>query len=401
MNDKENFEITTLRIDKVCDGRRAEVQYTTDWKLDAYRRDLTINSMFLDGTVYDYTGGIDDVKKRRVAFVGSAKQRIQEDYLRILRYFRFYGRIAKGPHEHEKETIDAITEWKSGLERMSGERVWMELKKILVGRYAGPVIETMLSTCGLQPYLALSSSANVQEFKRVVKSNSESEDSKVDVEPSTSLSALFNDTEEAEFFQRRTKCSNPERQLCEFIFFQDLLLDQVFTSGNDVLKENAHPRLEKRSHHAIYPKYMFDLWKKSGYAMSLDDLLKHSGDEIPEEFCLKITTVIGLGFITLIAQSREIRARYPMTFNHIQFPAQLSDSYELTPSDLSAKRRNPLLSARYKNVFGNSKVVEGSAFIPKTMDAYTENCQAVAKRCSTGSPRRICLNTFCFESDVS
>ena len=79
--------MTTLRIDKVTDGRRAEVEYTKDWKLDANRRDLTINSMFigLDGTVYDYFNGKEDLDKRRVAFVGVAENRIQEDYLRILR----------------------------------------------------------------------------------------------------------------------------------------------------------------------------------------------------------------------------------------------------------------------------------------------------------------------------
>ncbi|VDO20589.1 unnamed protein product [Heligmosomoides polygyrus] len=87
IDDAENFEITTLRIDLVCDGRRAEVQYTTDWQLDANRRDLTINSLFLDldGNVVDYFGGVEDIEKRRVAFVGDAVQRIQEDYLRILR----------------------------------------------------------------------------------------------------------------------------------------------------------------------------------------------------------------------------------------------------------------------------------------------------------------------------
>lgn len=90
INDKENFEVTTLRIDVATDGRHAEVVFTTDWLLDALRRDLTINSMYLglDGSVYDYFFGYDDLKKRRVAFVGSAKARIQEDYLRILRYFR-------------------------------------------------------------------------------------------------------------------------------------------------------------------------------------------------------------------------------------------------------------------------------------------------------------------------
>lgn len=88
---KENqFEVTTLRVDDKTDGRHAEVTFTTDWMIDASRRDLTINSMFLDfdGNVYDFFYGYEDLLKRRVKFVGDPAQRILEDYLRILRYFR-------------------------------------------------------------------------------------------------------------------------------------------------------------------------------------------------------------------------------------------------------------------------------------------------------------------------
>uniref|UniRef100_A0A6V7KST5 Poly A polymerase head domain-containing protein n=1 Tax=Bracon brevicornis TaxID=1563983 RepID=A0A6V7KST5_9HYME len=87
INDKENFEITTLRIDVVTDGRHADIEFTKDWILDANRRDLTINSMFLDfdGNVYDYFYGYDDLMKKRIAFVGDAATRICEDFLRILR----------------------------------------------------------------------------------------------------------------------------------------------------------------------------------------------------------------------------------------------------------------------------------------------------------------------------
>jgi tRNA nucleotidyltransferase (CCA-adding enzyme) len=90
IDDKENFEVTTLRIDILTDGRHAVVEYTQDWQLDASRRDLTINALFLDleGTVYDYFNGIDDLKYRRIRFVGDPIERIREDYLRILRYFR-------------------------------------------------------------------------------------------------------------------------------------------------------------------------------------------------------------------------------------------------------------------------------------------------------------------------
>ncbi|KHJ83851.1 tRNA nucleotidyltransferase/poly(A) polymerase family protein, partial [Oesophagostomum dentatum] len=154
IDDKENFEITTLRVDVVCDGRRAQVEYTTDWQLDANRRDLTINSLFLDldGNVIDYFGGIQDIEKRRVAFVGDAVQRIQEDYLRILRYFRFFGRISSST-EHESETIKAIKQNSEGLAGISAERIWAEVKRIVIGRMADHVVRCMLEECNLQKYL--------------------------------------------------------------------------------------------------------------------------------------------------------------------------------------------------------------------------------------------------------
>merc|ERR1719357_1150800 len=110
--DKSNYEVTTLRIDKVTDGRRAEVEFTKDWKIDSERRDLTVNSMFLDidGTVIDYYNGRQELENKRIAFVGNAVKRIQEDYLRILRYFRFYGRLSTLENGHEDETMNAIRE---------------------------------------------------------------------------------------------------------------------------------------------------------------------------------------------------------------------------------------------------------------------------------------------------
>ena len=93
-----DYEITTLRIDRVTDGRHAIVEYTNDWKIDSERRDLTINSMSLgiDGTLYDYFEGQRHLAERKVRFVGDARTRIREDYLRILRYFR----LAYWTHVH-------------------------------------------------------------------------------------------------------------------------------------------------------------------------------------------------------------------------------------------------------------------------------------------------------------
>ncbi|CAG9789363.1 unnamed protein product [Diatraea saccharalis] len=156
INDKENFEVTTLRIDMITDGRHAEVEFTTDWKLDANRRDLTINSMFLgfDGSVYDYFYGYEDLQNRRIAFVGDPDVRVKEDYLRIMRYFRFYGKIAQYPDRHEEETLKILKNNVDGLQNISGERIWVELKKTLQGNFAGYLLKTMIDV-GVGPFIGM------------------------------------------------------------------------------------------------------------------------------------------------------------------------------------------------------------------------------------------------------
>lgn len=215
INDKVNYEITTLRIDVKTDGRHAEVEFTKDWLLDANRRDLTINSMFLgmDGSVYDYFYGYEDLMKRKVRFVGSAATRIQEDYLRILRYFRFYGRIASQPNEHEQETLNIIKENADGLARISGERIWVELKKILTGNYAGELVETMLNT-DLGKYIGLPETPNLTEFKQLWSKKDQFS------EPHhcmTLITSLINTPEEAIKLHERLKFSAYERDLMYFL----------------------------------------------------------------------------------------------------------------------------------------------------------------------------------------
>uniref|UniRef100_A0A0N4Z1B1 PolyA_pol domain-containing protein n=1 Tax=Parastrongyloides trichosuri TaxID=131310 RepID=A0A0N4Z1B1_PARTI len=214
INDKENFEITTLRIDVLCDGRRAEVQFTTDWQLDAFRRDLTINALFLklDGTVIDYTNGIEDIKNRKILFAGNAETRIQEDFLRILRYFRFYGRIAENPNDFDKDTLEAIKKNSIGLNIISGERIWTELKKIVVGRYASSVMRTMLEECKLNKYLGIPENCSLEHFNNIVTKNNIN-----DLMPSTTLSALFATHDDVLTFHKRVKMSNSEKGLCDSI----------------------------------------------------------------------------------------------------------------------------------------------------------------------------------------
>ncbi|MER8725121.1 CCA tRNA nucleotidyltransferase [Mesorhizobium sp. M1027] len=125
------YEVTTLRADIETDGRRAKVSFGRDWKADAERRDFTINALYAeaDGTVVDLVGGIADIEVRRLRFIGDPEARIREDYLRILRFFRFFAWYGDG--RPDAEGLKACARLKQGLDQLSVERVWWELKKLL------------------------------------------------------------------------------------------------------------------------------------------------------------------------------------------------------------------------------------------------------------------------------
>jgi poly(A) polymerase len=130
--DHRPFEITTLRVDVETHGRHATVAFTDDWQADAARRDFTMNALSaeIDGTVHDYFGGIEDARAGRVVFVGDAARRIAEDYLRILRFFRFHAHYGRVPPD--AATRAAIRGHVAGLDRLSGERLRQELRKLLL-----------------------------------------------------------------------------------------------------------------------------------------------------------------------------------------------------------------------------------------------------------------------------
>lgn len=125
------FEVTTLRADIETDGRRAKVSFGRDWKADAERRDFTINALYAeaDGTIVDLVGGVADIEARRLRFIGDPEARIREDYLRILRFFRFFAWYGDG--RPDAEGLKACARLKEGLGQLSVERVWSELKKLL------------------------------------------------------------------------------------------------------------------------------------------------------------------------------------------------------------------------------------------------------------------------------
>jgi poly(A) polymerase len=146
------FEVTTLRHDVETYGRHARVAFTDDWTGDAARRDFTINAMFLDpdGTLYDPFSGRADLAKGHVRFVGEARRRIDEDVLRLLRFFRFYAWYGRPPPD--AEALDACREMSPRLETLSGERLQAELLKLLAAPDPVPAMQLM-SEAGVVPHL--------------------------------------------------------------------------------------------------------------------------------------------------------------------------------------------------------------------------------------------------------
>lgn len=141
--DKKHFEITTLRSDTSCDGRHAHVAFGTDWEKDAERRDFTMNALYLSpsGELFDYFGGVIDAKAGRVRFIGEPAQRIAEDYLRILRFFRFHATYGKG--DLDKSALAACSEAVPHIAQLSGERIQQEMLKLLAAPAPAATIRVM------------------------------------------------------------------------------------------------------------------------------------------------------------------------------------------------------------------------------------------------------------------
>jgi poly(A) polymerase len=145
VSDGHPFEVTTLRRDVSTDGRRATVAFTDDWEEDAARRDFTINALSADpgtGELFDYFDGLEDLQARRVRFIGDPLQRIAEDHLRILRFFRFHARFGSG--EPDASALQACAERSNDLMALSRERIADELLKLLAVADPTPTIGIML-----------------------------------------------------------------------------------------------------------------------------------------------------------------------------------------------------------------------------------------------------------------
>ena len=204
--DGKPFEVTTLREDIETFGRHAKVRFGRDWKKDAERRDFTINALTLarDGRVIDFVGGLADIEARRVRFIGDAAARIREDYLRVLRFFRFHAAYGEGAPD--AAGLLACIRARNELSALSRERVRAELLKLLAAKHAVPTAAVMAETGILGGVLGgvplLASFANMMKAEQALG---------FDADPIRRLAALaVLVVEDAERLRERLRLANAE-----------------------------------------------------------------------------------------------------------------------------------------------------------------------------------------------
>ena len=228
--DNYNFEITSLREDIETDGRHAKVKFSTDWKKDASRRDFTINAIYADveGNLFDPFNGKEDLEKGIVKFIGDPELRIKEDYLRILRYFRFYLRYSN--YKHEFETSRLLKKNIVGISNLSKERLLDELKKFFKSN-----ILTKLSKDKFSLELFEIIFPQFKNFKLFSNPNSFA---KTKIEESDFiflLSVLIIDkTDNADYFIYKFNISKKDQKRLKIIddFYKDKITSKSFLENN-------------------------------------------------------------------------------------------------------------------------------------------------------------------------
>jgi poly(A) polymerase len=287
-----HFEVTTLRVDVATDGRRADVAFTGDWLADAGRRDFTMNALYADadGTVHDPLGGRDDVKARRVRFIGDAHARIREDYLRILRFFRFHAWYGAG--EPDDAGLRACAEEREGLRQLSGERVRDELLKTALADNA-PAAYRQMAAAGILN-IVLPEANRLDRFEKLV----EIEAQQLFVQnpaPMLRLGAMIDlDKPGIEALAARLKLSNKDRdRLVRMLTDQTKIVcylsmremrRALYLMGNELFKDRVSLGWaeDRRGHNAFQWRAllaMADSWERPVMPLT-GDMIKAAG--VPE-----------------------------------------------------------------------------------------------------------------------
>jgi poly(A) polymerase len=211
VSDGHPFEVTTLRRDVSTDGRRATVAFTDDWEADAARRDFTINALSADpntGELFDYFGGLKDLETHHIRFIGDPLQRIAEDHLRILRFFRFHARFGAG--KLDAAALEACTQRANDLMALSRERIADELLKLLEVPDPSRTVSVMLKHAILKPVLPEIKTERLRDLEALIGSEQRAD---IAPDPLRRLAALLpRDPEVAEDIAVRLRLSNKARK---------------------------------------------------------------------------------------------------------------------------------------------------------------------------------------------
>ncbi len=228
--DEYKYEITSLRKDVSTDGRHAEVEFSLDWKEDASRRDFTINSIYADGdgNLFDPFNGKKDLEEGYINFIGNAEKRIQEDYLRILRYLRFY--LNYSNHKHQSEIIKNIKKNIDGISNISSERLIDELKKITSSNGFLKLFKDKESLELIE--IIFPQLKNIKNFK---KQNSYAAENFLKIDFIFLIALLVIDgTDNADYFLYKFKISNKDKKRLKLIdlFYREKITLNNFTEKN-------------------------------------------------------------------------------------------------------------------------------------------------------------------------
>ena len=228
--DEYKYEITSLRKDVSTDGRHAEVEFSLDWKEDASRRDFTINSIYADGdgNLFDPFNGKKDLEEGYINFIGNAEKRIQEDYLRILRYLRFY--LNYSNHKHQPEIIKNIKKNIDGISNISSERLIDELKKITSSNGFLKLFKDKESLELVE--IIFPQLKNIKNFK---KQNSYAAENFLKIDFIFLIALLVIDgTDNADYFLYKFKISNKDKKRLKLIdlFYREKVTLNSFTEKN-------------------------------------------------------------------------------------------------------------------------------------------------------------------------
>ena len=228
--DKYKYEITSLRKDIKTDGRHAKVEFSADWKEDAMRRDFSINSIYSDekGNLFDPNGGKKDLEEGLINFIGDTESRIKEDYLRILRYIRFFLNYSK--HKHDAETIKIIKRNIDGISKLSSERLLDEFKKLIKSNSFIKLFEDKVSLELIE--IIFPQLKNLERFKKL-NSYANNNLSKIDLIFLLSL-MIVDGTDNTDYFLYKFNISKKDQKRLKFIdiFYKEKISIKNFTEKN-------------------------------------------------------------------------------------------------------------------------------------------------------------------------